>query len=69
MRLSILPLLLVASFLPAQTPAKPAPKTKAAPKAAAKTAAKASPEAEAALLVLMEPLEHLAAAHARAADN
>ncbi len=62
MRLSILPLLLVASFLPAQTPAKPAPKTKAAPKAAAKTAAKASPEAEAARRSLRETLDAIDAA-------
>ena len=62
MRLSILPLLLVASFLPAQTPAKPAPKAKAAPKAAAKTAAKASPEAEAARRSLRETLDAIDAA-------
>jgi hypothetical protein len=68
MRLSILPLLLVASFLPAQTPAKPAAKAapKAAPKAAAKTAAKTaakpSPEAEAARKTLRETLDAIDAA-------
>ena len=63
MRLSVLPLLLVASFLPAQTPAKatkpPAAKAapKAAPKATTKTAAKPSPEAEAARKALRETLD------------
>jgi hypothetical protein len=58
MRLSPLPLLLVATLLPAQTPAKstkPAPK--AAPKAAAKAPAKPTPEAEAARRALRETLD------------
>jgi hypothetical protein len=64
MRLSLLPLLLIASLLPAQTPAKPAPKSagKATSKAAPKAAAKPSPEAEAARRSLRETLDAIDAA-------
>ena len=54
MRLPFLPLLLVASLLPAQTPAKPTAKAKPAAKA---TSAKANPDADAARKVLLETLD------------
>jgi len=58
MRLSALPLLLIASLLPAQTPAKPASPAAAKPKAAAKAApVKATPEAEAARAALKQTLD------------
>jgi hypothetical protein len=55
MRLPLLSLLLITSFLPAQTTAKAAPKAPA--KAAAKTPVKPTPEAEAARRTLRETLE------------
>jgi len=57
MRLPILPLLLVASLLPAQAPAK-----SAAPKPAAKTAPKASPDADTARRALRDTLDAVDAA-------
>ena len=55
MRLPVLPLLLIATLLPAQTPAKSA--RPAAPKAAAKAPAKTTPEAEAARQALRQTLD------------
>ena len=60
MRPSVLPLLLVASLLPAQTPAKPAKSGTA--KAAAKATPKTTPEAEAARRTLRETLDAIDAA-------
>ena len=58
MRLSFLPLLLVTSLLPAQTPTKSTAKAKPAAKAGAKAApAKANPEADAARKALLETLD------------
>ena len=61
MRLRLLPLLLVATLLPAQAPTKAAPKAAAKP-AAAKAAPKPSPEAETARRALRETLDAIDAA-------